>query len=506
METAVRPVGTSFTRRLFLVGLGLVYALAFVSLWVQIHGLIGARGILPAQTLLDAAGSQLGTGRLWRLPTLAWVTGASDGALDLLCAGGTAASVLLALGIAPPLSALVAWVLYLSLCHLGQDFLSFQWDILLLEAGFLAIFYAPLAWTPRSPAWRRPPRQVVTWLLRLLVAKLMFLSGVVKLSGGDPTWRHLTALTHHYETTCLPTWTGWYLHGLSPRFHRISAAMMFLIELVLPFGAFGPRPFRLVAAAGFTLLMLFIGATGNYGFFNPLVIVLCVPLLDDDVLARWRPRWLPESQPTTTTDDAWEWPRVVVLPIAALVVLLTTVPVLLAMRLDVALPRPLLRLYTLQSPFYLVNGYGLFARMTTERPEIIVEGSDDGVEWRPYEFRWKPGDPMRRPQFVQPHMPRLDWQMWFAALGSYRSSPWFLAFCERLLESAPPVLALLGPNPFPDRPPKYLRTTLYDYRFTTPSEHRETGAWWTRRVLRPYTPTLMLAPDGRGLVAVRPRE
>jgi hypothetical protein len=251
--------------------------------------------------------------------------------------------------------------------------------------------------------------------------------------------------------------------------------------------------------------MLFIGATGNYGFFNPLAIVLCLPLLDDDVLPRWHLRWLPEFQSAAShTSSAWGWPRFVVLPVASLILLLTPVPVLLATRVDLALPGPLLRLYKLQNPFHLVNGYGLFTHMTTERPEIVVEGSNDGVEWRPYEFRWKPGDPMRRPQFVQPHMPRLDWQMWFAALGSYRSNSWFLAFCERLLQGSPPVLALLGPNPFPDGPPKYLRATLYDYRFTTPEQHRETGSWWTRRVLRPYTPALMLAPDGRGLTAVRP--
>lgn len=504
METAPRPlVGTSLIRRLFLVGLGFVYAVAFISLWVQIRGLVGAHGILPAQTLLDAVDSQLGTARLWRLPTLGWLTGGSDAALDLLCAAGTVASVLLSLGVAPPLSAIAAWALYLSLYHLGQDFLSFQWDILLLETGFLGIFYTPLAWTPRSPGWRRPPPQVVTWLLRLLIAKLMLLSGIVKLSGGDPTWWHLTALTYHYETTCLPTWTGWYVHALPRWFHELSALMMFLIELALPFGAFGPPPLRLLSAAGFAGLMLFIGATGNYGFFNPLVIVLCLPLLDDDVLLRWLSRWPPELY---AANNAWAWPRFVVLPVASLVLSLTPVPVLLATHVDLALPGPLLRLYTLQSSFHVVNGYGLFAHMTKERPEIVVEGSNDRVEWRPYEFRWKPGDPRRRPQFVQPHMPRLDWQMWFAALGSYRSSPWLLAFCERLLQGSPPVLALLGRNPFPGEPPTYLRATLYDYRFTTSAERRETGSWWTRRILRPYTPTLMLAPDGRGLTAVRPSQ
>jgi len=507
-------------RRLFLVGLGLVYAVAFVSLWVQIHGLVGPHGIVPAQTLLDVVDARLGAARLWRLPTLAWITGASDGALDVLCGGGTIAATLLALGVATPLAAIAAWVLYLSLYQLGQEFLSFQWDILLLEAGFLAIFATPLAWTPRSPRWRSAPDPLIVWLLILLIAKLMFLSGVVKLSSGDPTWRDLTALSYHYETTCLPTWTGWYMHALPLGFHKASAAMMFAIELLLPFAAFGPRRLRLVSAAAFVGLMVFIAATGNYGFFNLLAIVLCLPLFDDSILRHAMKRRGRERQPggtfagngsasaldyagaaVTAADRAATWPRLVTLPVASVVLLLTPMPLVRAMRLHVGLPDALVHLYELQEPFHLVNGYGLFATMTTERPEIVVEGSDDGDTWRTYEFRWKPGDPLRRPEFVQPHMPRLDWQMWFAALGSPRSSRWFLAFCERLLEGVPPVLALLRTNPFPTAPPRYLRATLYDYHFTTPDERRATGAWWTRRPLRPYIPTLMLAADGRGLRA-----
>ncbi len=485
-------------RRLFLVGLGLVYAVAFVSYWVQIHGLIGAHGIVPAHALLDVVHARLGIARLWRLPTLAWITGASDGALDVLCGAGTIAALFLALGIATPLAAVAAWALYLSLYQLGQEFLSFQWDILLLETGFLAIFATPRAWTPRSPGWRNAPDPLIIWLLRLLAAKLMLLSGVVKLSSGDPTWRDLTALGYHYETTCLPTWTGWYMHALPRWVHELSAAMMFVIELVLPFAAFGPRRLRLVSAAGFAGLMVFIAATGNYGFFNLLALVLCLPLLDDGIARR--ARRLPERQPVARHASR-AWPRLVTVPVASVVLLLTPIPLLRATRLHVELPGALVRLYELQEPFHVVNGYGLFANMTTTRPEIVLEGSDDGDAWRTYEFRWKPCDPMRRPEFVQPHMPRLDWQMWFAALGSPRSSRWFLAFCERLLEGSPPVLALLGTNPFPNAPPRYLRATLYDYRFTTPDERRATGAWWMRHELRPYAPTLMLAPDGRGLRA-----
>jgi len=492
-------------RRIFLASLALVYGIAFVSLWVQIDGLAGSQGILPAQAFLDAVGQQLGAQRWWMLPTLAWLTGASDAALHGLCAAGAIGSVALLVGVAPAFSAAACWLLYLSLYSICGDFLRFQWDILLLEAGFLAIFYAPpLAVSPRSAAWSAPPSRPIVFLLRLLIAKLMFLSGVAKLTGGDPTWRNLTALTYHYETTCLPTWTGWAMHLLPRWFHQLSAIGMFFIELVVPFAVFGPRRLRLFAAAAFTGLMFFIGATGNYGFFNLLAVVLCLPLLDDRMIpARWRecrliralraePRARPASQPRVARRG---WPLGFTLPLAIVVVLITFVPLARAFR--VAMPAPLLALYEAQAGFQLVNGYGLFVRMTTERPEIIIEGSRDGIEWQPYAFRWKPGDLMRRPGFVEPYMPRLDWQMWFAALGNYRSSGWFLPFCKRLLEGSPAVLELLGSNPFAGRPPKYLRATVYDYHFTTWAQWRDTGAWWRRDHPRPYVPVLELSADGR---------
>jgi len=128
--------------------------------------------------------------------------------------------------------------------------------------------------------------------------------------------------------------------------------------------------------------------------------------------------------------------------------------------------------------------------MTTERREIVVEGSDDGVTWKAYAFKWKPCDITRRPAFCEPHMPRLDWQMWFAALSSYEYQPWFVNFLIRLQDGSPPVLALLETNPFPDHPPRQIRAIVYDYRFTTLAERRATGAWWKRRLLGLYCPVL----------------
>jgi hypothetical protein len=490
-------------RRASLSGVGLVYLSAFLSLWVQIDGLIGSLGILPAESFLARAASRLGSERYTVLPTLLWWTPATDGALHLYCAAGVMFSVFLVLGVAPVLSCVVLWVSYLSLYTVSRTFLSFQWDILLLEMGFLSIFYAPLgALSPRSPAWSAPPPPPVTWLLRFLVFKLMFSSGVVKLSSGDPTWWNLTALAVHYETTCLPTWTGWYMHQLPMWGHRLSTAFMFVTELVLPFFVFGPRLLRIAAALGFTGLMVFIGATGNYGFFNLQAIVLCLPLLDDDCVPRRLRDWLERGvEPVTRSRRGRSWPSFVTIPLAVVLTLLTIVPLVRAFRVHVDWPAPLSTLNRWQQPFYIVNGYGLFANMTTERPEIIVEGSNDGANWSAYEFKWKPGDPSRRPAFVQPHMPRLDWRMWFAALGSAEREGWFYPFCLRLLQGSAAVLGLLEHNPFPHAPPRYLRATLWDYRFTRWGSGND--AWWTRKELRPYTPVLTLDGNGR-LSAFKP--
>ncbi len=469
-------------RRAFITGLGIVYLCAFASLWAQVAGLIGSDGILPADRLLNAAAAQLGSGRYHAMPTILWWLPASDSTLQILCGGGVLLSALLIIGVAPVPISVLLWIAYLSLYSVAGTFLGFQWDILLLEMGFAAIFYAPLAaWSPRSPAWQRPAPRPVTWVLRLLIFKLMFSSGVVKLSSGDPTWWDLTALAVHYETTCLPTWTGWYMHQLPMWFHRLSTAGMFAVELVLPFFVFGPRPLRLIAALGFAGLMIFIAATGNYGFFNLQALVLCLPLLDDD-------------RGNAATADGWDWPAAVTWPLAAAIGALTVVPIASAFRVAPAWPAPLLAAYQWQQPFHIVNGYGLFANMTTERPEIIVEGSDDGVTWRAYDFRWKPGDPLERPRFVAPHMPRLDWRMWFAALGNAGREGWFYPFCARLLGGSQSVLDLLADNPFPDAPPRYLRSELYDYNFTTRGDRGE--AWWQRRRLGPYTPILTLGEDG----------
>jgi predicted DCC family thiol-disulfide oxidoreductase YuxK len=479
---------------LFLRVLGAIYLIAFVSFWVQADGLIGEHGVLPISRFLAFAAERAGASRFTLLPTLSWLF-PSDGFVHLLCGGGVVLSILLVLGMAPPFLLFVLWAFYLSVVVDARDFLGFQWDVLLLETGFLAIFLAPPVLRHRLSR-EQPPSRTFLWLLRFLLFRLMFLSGAVKLASHDPMWRHLTALRVHYETQPLPTWIGWWAHQLPASAQRASTVVMFGIELGVPFLIFSRR-LRRFAFGPLVLFQLLIGLTGNYAFFNLLTVALALLLLDDDVFPpRLRARLAAE-----TPAGERAWPRVVAWPIAAVLLVASLPPLLASIGLGRAIPGVAARLHEAIAPFRSVNGYGLFAVMTPSRPEIVVEGSRDGTTWVPYEFKWKPGDPSRRPRFVEPHQPRLDWQMWFAALGSYEDNPWFLSFLRRVLEGSPPVLRLLAKNPFPDAPPRYLRAVLYDYRFTDRATRRATGAWWRRERKGAYCPTVALAEDGKLVAA-----
>jgi lipase maturation factor 1 len=453
---------------------------------VQVDGLVGSRGILPAQDLLAEASAALGSARYAQLPTLYWLW-PTDAMLHALCALGTVLALLLVAGIAPVLCLAGLWLAYLSLELVGQDFLAFQWDILLVETGFLAIFVAPLDLWPRLGREAPPPKAIV-WMLRWLVFRLMFSSGAVKLLSGDATWRNLTALEYHYWTQPLPTWIGWYANLLPPWAQQVSCALMFVVELGAPILVWGGSRERFVAFVALTGFQLLIFATGNYCFFNVLTIALCVMLLDDSVWpARFR-RFLETGEPASGA----AWPRWVTTPVAGLLLLLGVLQMFSLSRLGIDWPEPLRLVQRAAAPFRLVNGYGLFAVMTTTRPEIAVEGSDDGTTWTEYEFRWKAGDLSRAPAFVEPHQPRLDWQMWFAALGRYDQNPWFVAFMLRLLQGSPEVSALLRRNPFPDHPPRFVRAVRYLYRFTNLAERRATGQWWKREPQSLYLPAISL--------------
>jgi hypothetical protein len=478
------------SRWVFLRFLGVIYLIAFVSLWVQVHGLLGSRGILPVTEFLQAVRQQLGWERYWHVPTIFWWSG-SDAALGAVCGAGVVLSLMVIAGLAVGPSLIGLWGLYLSVGSVGREFLSFQWDVLLLETGLLAVFLAPWQWRP-GLGRETPPSRLALWLLWWLLFRLMFASGMVKLTSGDAVWRNLTALEYHYETQPLPPWTAWYAHHLPAWFQQISTAILFLIELVVPCAIAGPRRVRLIACATLVFLQLLIIGTGNYCFFNLLSLALCGLLVDDAAWRRlcpagWRRHLeLPTPQPAPRR---WRW-----MPMAlfSIVVLLITFTGMAVRFLPIPWADVALRLERSISPLRSFNNYGLFAVMTTRRPEIIIEGSVDGIHWQAYEFRYKPGDPRRRPGFVAPHQPRLDWQMWFAALGQYQGNQWVLNFMGRLLEGSPPVLALLEKNPFRDQPPRYIRATVYDYHFTDARTRRETGQWWRRESTGLYCPVLSL--------------
>ena len=494
----VVPPGDAFTTWVFLRLLGAIYAIAFISLWTQIAGLVGSKGIMPAAAYLEAVRGHYGLVRYWLLPTFAWLN-ASDLALHAMCAAGAVLGLLLVAGIAPILTLVGCFALYLSLANVCGEFLWFQWDSLLLETGFLAIFLAPWRELSRPGSDPAPPRSVL-WMMRWLLFRLMFSSAVVKITSGDPSWRHLTALQYHYETQCLPPWTAWYAHHLPAWFQRWSAISMFAIEGIAPFLIVAPRRIRMLGAAAMTLLQALILLTGNYCFFNLLALALIVLLLDDAVWPlSWRGRVarLDASAPRMTRG---RWPGWATGPVTVAILVMSLAPLVGTFRIPPARLGPLVFLNEIAAPLRVVSGYGLFAVMTTRRQEIVVEGSQEGRIWLPYEFRYKPGDVKRRPRFVAPHQPRLDWQMWFAALGDFRSSPWYLGFCQRLLEGSQPVLGLLASNPFPAAPPRYVRGVLYDYHFTDAATRRATGAWWRREESGRFGPVLTLV-DGQ-LVAV----
>ena len=476
------------SRRLFFTLLGLVWAIAFASLGVQAEGLFGAHGIAPIADKVEWYGEhQLH----WRsVPSLFWL-GASDAAVTSLWAVGLALSLLLATGlVVPRLLALAVWASYLSFVSFGDPFLSFQWDVLLLEVGLLAVVYAPGGIRPR---WGEPSR-VARWLLAWVLFRVVFLSGVVKLASGDETWRGLTALQYHYETQPLPHALSAYAHALPDWLHQVSVVATLAIELGAPVLLFAPPRARRYGVAAIALLLLLIVATGNYGFFEPLTLVLCLAVLDDELLERMPlVRLLPidaEHRERGLVRGA------LVTVFAALALLLTVRAGLVRTRVIERDPSSAWRIERELLPLRSFNAYGLFEIMTTERPEILVEGSLDGVEWRPYRFRWKPGPLDRRPGFAGPHMPRLDWQMWFAALGGFRRSAWYQGLARRLLEGEPGVLALLDGDPFEgEGPPRYLRSKVFLYELTSPAERRESGHWWRRERRGPFGPVLTLV-DG----------
>lgn len=484
------------SRRLYFVALGIVSLIAFLSLWSQIHGLIGKRGILPAEAFFKLAHQQLGASAYLKLPSLCWVT-SSDLMLHMLCAAGAGLSVLLIVGFSQRLVLVLLWGIYLSLCVAGQAFLGFQWDTLLLEMYACSVLYAPSGVWARKQA--HEPMTLAKWLLWGLAFKLMFLSGVTKLLSGDGSWHDGTALQYHYYTQPIPNWISWYAAQWPLPMHQLSLLGMFLVELVLPFLVFTGQKGRAIFGVATIVLMLLIEATGNFGFFNLQTIVLCIPLLNDEQLRKVVPsRWMPNATTGTITPRP-KWRLVIGSTCASLILVISFLtivremvhtqragkignPVAFVLRQGDRLLLSWAEPWILDPiiSFRTVNGYGLFRVMTTHRPEIVVEISDDGQHWQPCEFPYKPGRVDRPPPIVAPHMPRLDWQMWFAALNPRGNIYWLSSLMERILQGDSSTARLMGQPDLAKSPPRFVRLVLYEYKFSSLEQRRATGAWWSR--------------------------
>jgi len=469
----IRPLSYGLTESLFLRVLGLTYLFAFASLQGQLLGLIGSHGINPVAQVMQGMRNELSWRAVLFVPSIFWFK-ISDTSLVWGCAIGAISScVLIAAGWLSTfwarLAAIVCFLLYLSLASIGQPFTLFQWDALLTETGFLAIFAG-------APG--------LVWAYRFLVFRLMFESGMVKLLSGDPNWRNLHALRFHFMTQPLPNPLAWYAYH-SPGW--LLDALTFgtlAIELLCPFLLFFPRRIRHIGAALLISLQVCILLTGNYAFFNLLSIALCFWAFDDFSFSKLN-RVLRRT--VINIDD-----RAVRKGATALIVALMLIGLLQVVSLwSPAVVRPVNKLLSFVAPWQIVNSYGLFAVMTTSRPELIFEGSNDNRTWSEYSFKYKPGDVRRSLPIVAPHQPRLDWQLWFAALGGYQENPWVGNLVIRLLQGEPAVLGLMRPSPF-DKAPKYVRVLLYDYWFTTSDERARTGAIWNRRLQRTYLQSISL--------------
>ncbi len=503
------PSTLLLTRRVYLRMLGLIFLAAFISIGTQIPGLFGEQGLMPSSHLAQQAIAQDVHG--WQMPGLVlWEWSLTDTPLRTAALIGGIAAGLMVIGLLPWWSALIAWLSYLVLVTFGGVFMQYQWDALLLEAGFLAVLWSPGSWRLNSTLARRPSR-LVHWLIVLLLGRLIFFGGLVKLQSGDSTWADCSALAYHFWTQPLPLWTAWYADALPALVSQVACVLMFVIELGAPLLLLLPRVPRTIGATLIMLLMCGIVATGNYGFFNWLTIVLCLAMFDDALLLRL---WPKAARPTIRvgirphTGAILRWIRTV----PALLVL-SLVVMALWMQTFASSGAPWIRWWQQTwAPWRLVSQYGLFARMTTTRPEITIEAMGSDGTWHPYVFRWKPG-PLDQPgRWCQPHMPRLDWQMWFDALtyeqafhnGLLSPSTARLQFTGRemlpnllirLATHEPSVLALLQSAPENlEGPPQALRWHLDHYRFTTAAERQRTGDWWHATRLFTSPPLTLDAP------------
>lgn len=454
--------------------LGFIYFFAFGAFLFQIKGLIGEKGILPLKEYLDFISSYYPKKKYYILPTVFWLD-SSNRSLMLVTAAGTLFSIFLLLGFLPSLMLILLYILYLSIVSAGQDFLSFGWEGFLLEITIHAFF---LSLTPIP--------NIMVWIsINFLLFRFHFQAGVVKILSRDLTWSNLTALAYHYQTQPLPVALAWYFYKLPLWFHKQSCLLMFFIELVVPFGIFLGEEVRLGVFCLFFGLQFFIWISGNYSYLNHLTVVFSTILLNNAVITYFFGIVPVEAYPTPL------WLEIILTMIGSVLLALQVIRIT-----QMFIPIHLFeKMISYTSFFHLANRYGIFAVMTTKRYEIVVEGSEDGKDWKEYTFRYKPSEIDRRPRRISPFQPRIDWQAWFLPFTNFQSERWFQSFLYHLLSGTPDVLKLLRGNPFPTKPPKYIRAVAYDYEYSTHEEKKENGWWWHRRYLGYYSPVLSLKSE-----------
>src|SRR5215467_13406592 len=517
-----RKAGKLLPRWIFLRALGLIYYSAFFSLVFQIRGLIGPQGILPAKEYLQAVAERFGHVGYWYAPTLLWLS-TSAHMLSGVCWVGMIASALLVLNFWPRAMLTVCFVCFLSFVSASQDFSAYQSDGMLLEAGFISLFFAPKGLRPGYGVASPPSR--ASWLLLVWECfRIYFESGVAKIMGGDPEWRNFTAMNDYYQNGPLPTWIGWYIQHWPHWFHVATAFGTLALELALAWMMFLPRRWRIACFCIITPWQVGIILSANYTFLNYLVLVLGFLLLDDKLLQRflskrWRTKFLAAKEamsPAEAAEAGWkgtlrkQWGALQLAISAVMLVWIFYATTAQMVWMVKALGLPTTPVSALE-PFRIANRYGLFAIMTRGRYEIEFQGSQDGKTWLAYPFRFKPQDPAKAPGIYAPYQPRFDWNLWFASLSTWRQEPIVPRTEQALLRGSPDVLLLFAGTPFPKAPPRQVRAVLWQYWFTTPEEKRATGMWWRREQLGLYAPTLEREADGRIVVLqwppmVEPRE
>ncbi|MEW8508029.1 MAG: lipase maturation factor family protein [Candidatus Thiodiazotropha sp.] len=449
---------------LFLRLLALIYLVAFASLAVQITGLVGDEGILPVREHFNLAMEHYGERSWLWFPSIFWLTGSSDTMLQATTLLGILFSLTLLFARWQRFSLVLLFLLYLSLYHAAQIFTNFQWDTLLLEAGFLAIFLLGGG------------NLLLIFLFDWLLFRLRFMSGLFKLVSGDPSWSDLSALSYYFETQPLPHIGAWYAHQLPELLLKAGVVLTLFSELLVPFLIFFPRRFRYFAAGITILMQLLIIATSNHNFINLLTIILCLFLLHDDLLKRFLPNSL--VQRIEATDTTPGPIRSALIVIALLLILPAS---LIAFTSRVAgQPAPSMVQGFSQSVqrFGIGHIFHIFPTMQTQRQELVIQGSNDGRTWQTYDFKYKPGKPSTAPAIIIPHQPRLDWMVWFVPTQQPLQLHWFGRLMERLHQGSESVTALLANNPFPEKPPRYLRVDSFSYSFTSPQERAQSGKWW----------------------------